>query len=76
MEFELVYPPSIITSMIIGKSRFFLADHWVDIGDVEVILERRNTIRIKPPDIQSFVDNLEYLDDGSIDWYFWGPRVN
>lgn len=76
MDFENIYPPSIDINTVFNKARFFILDHWVDIGDIEIIPEGRYVVSLKLPDIETFVENLEYTNDGSIDWYLWGPRVN
>lgn len=70
------YPPSIDVNSLIGKVRFFKGDRWIEIGLLEFITVGRYAIEVKLPDIEGFMENQELLDDGSIEWYFWGPRVN
>lgn len=74
------YPPSIEVNPTLKKVRFFLGDRWLTVGKWQTTIENkgRNTacISIELPDILAFIEQREILDDGTLDWYAWGPRVN
>lgn len=76
---EEAYPPSLDINFFLKKGRFFLGDRWIDIGKVESITERTSKgliFHVNMPQIEEFFEKREYLDDGTFDWYEWGPRVN
>lgn len=79
MEIEDSYPPCVDFNDVIGKVRFFLGDHWIDIGLIKctgVVENGRYFCEVDFPDVDLFMENQIELDDGSEDWAIWGCRVN
>lgn len=76
MEFEKdLYPAPFDINTTIGKARFFLGDKWIEIGEVE-IKQKGNVCEVALPDFGKFLADRVWLDDGTLDWVEWGPRVN
>lgn len=77
MEIRDFYPPTIEMNEVIGKVRFFIGDHWVEIGKIEmvdIVEDGRHFCEVTFPDIDLFMDSRG--DDGSEDWATWGVRLN
>lgn len=73
------YPPSIEINSTLRKMRFFLGDRWLEIGEakfITVVEKGRMFIRIDLPNVEAFLIQGEVQDNGTLDWYGWGPRVN
>lgn len=79
MEIEDLYPVIVDINEIIGKVRFFINDHWVEIGKIEmvdVVEEGKHFCEVTFPDIDLFMDSRLDLNDGTEDWATWGVRLN
>lgn len=77
MRFSLEYPSPFDISEITNETKFFLGDRWIDVGNNEVKLHRNGGIaEIVLPDIEEFLIERQYLNDGTMEWLEWGPTVN
>lgn len=76
MDLGTLYPSSIEINEVLGKARFFMNGTWIEIGSVKFVTTNKYCIDIQIPDIEKFLLNRELADDGTLDWYKWGPRVN
>lgn len=77
MEPEDIYPPRIEINMVLKKVRVFVGDRWQDIGNIELVTHRNGClIEVQLPDVEKFLCELEYADDGGLEWSEWGPRLN
>lgn len=71
-----IYPPTIEINTVVNKARLFVGDRWIIIGDLEFEMKGKLLIEIKLPDIDRFIERMDYYDDGRADWAEWGPRIN
>lgn len=76
LQFDLVYPSIFDMDMITNKMRFFLGDHWIEIGPILSQVVEPGIMQIIVPDLNMFVQSRQLLDDGTMDWAIWGPRLN
>lgn len=70
-----LYPNPFEINDYSGKARMFLGDRWVEIGDFIVNFDKEGCTVITP-DVESFLNSREHLDDGTLDWAAWGVRLN
>lgn len=75
MGFDMFYPSSFDMNDFNGKARMFLGDRWVIVGDF-VITGSKTDMHVQVPDVEQWLNSREYLDDGTLDWAAWGPRMN
>lgn len=77
MRFNFDSPSPFDVSMITNKTKFFLGDKWIYVGENKTTLARNGgVLEVDIPDIEGFLAKRETLDDGTFDWLEWGPRVN
>lgn len=76
LEDPQLFPPTVEINDLLKKARFFLGDRWIEIGDVVFHEVGPKTFEMEVPDIGLFFAMREGLEDGTEEWYEWGPRVN
>lgn len=68
-------PRAVQMNGITGEVRFFLGDHWISIGYAYLVMTAQGPIP-QLPDCDQFIRDRRHLDDGSDDWYRFGPTLN
>lgn len=76
MNFDDLYPKPIDVNMDTRKMKFFLNGTWIVVGDIKITSQKAFCMDVTMPDVESFIFDREYLDDGTLDWLEWGPRLN
>lgn len=70
-----IYPSACDFNVILRQARFLLGDRWILIG--YYTCNRQGFFLVANlPDIGKFFEDREHLDDGTMDWLHWGPRMN
>lgn len=75
MDFNMLYPNPFEMNDYQKKARMFLGDRWVVVGDF-VIAGGKYGFIVETPDVRAWLASREHLDDGTLEWAAWGPRVN
>lgn len=75
MDIYTSFPCPFDVNEVTRKAKFLLGDRWILIGEI-VIGSDKNDLFIEVPDVEQFLASREHLDDGTLDWAEWGPRMN
>lgn len=75
VDFNTLYPNPFHLNMHRLKARMLLGNRWIEVGNV-VVTGDKFGMTIETPNVQYWLASREHLDDGTLEWAAWGPRMN
>lgn len=71
----MVDPKPVQINVETGHCAFFHGDRWVDIGPVYFCSDFCHG-HVDTEMVEEFLVNRQRIDESTMDWFNWGPRVN